>query len=64
MVRQVTILENFRFHNKQDDEYEKEFIIFWTLQTNFCNSAHVEWLLLAARKSLQFVTNELDELKL
>ena len=38
------ILENFGFHNKYDNEYEKVFIIFWTLQTNFCDSAHVEWL--------------------
>ena len=35
-------LENFRFHNEYDDEYEKVLIIFWTLQTNFCNSVHVE----------------------
>ena len=40
-----SILENFGFHNKYDDEYEKAFIIFWTLQTKFCDSAHVEWLL-------------------
>ena len=40
-----SILENFEFHNEYDDEYEKVFIIFWTLQTNFCDSAHVEWLL-------------------
>ena len=33
-----SISENFGFHNK----YEKVFIIFWTLQTNFCDSAHVE----------------------
>ena len=33
-----SILENFGFHNKYDDEYEKVFIIFWTLQTNFCDS--------------------------
>ena len=38
-------LENFRFHNKYNDEYEKVFIIFWTLQTNFCNFVHVEWFL-------------------
>ena len=37
-----SILENFGFHNEYDDEYEKVFIIFWTLQTNFCDSAHVE----------------------
>ena len=40
-----SVLENFGFHNEYDDEYEKTFIIFWTLQTNFCDSAHVEWLL-------------------
>ena len=49
-----SILENFGFHNEYDDEYddeyEKVFIIFWTLQTNFCDSAHVEWLLGPCRK--------------
>ena len=29
------ILENFGFHNEYSDEYEKMFIIFWTLQTSF-----------------------------
>ena len=59
------ILQNFGFHNEYDDEYEKVFIIFWTLQTNFCDSAHVELLLgLVARKLLQPVTNEPNELKL
>ena len=37
-----SILENFGFHNEYDGEYEKVFIIFWTLQTNFCDSTHVE----------------------
>ena len=40
-----SILENFGFYNKYNDEHEKVFIIFWTLQTNFCDSVHVEWLI-------------------
>ena len=40
-----SISENFGFHNDYDDEYEEVFIIFWTLQTNFCDSARVKWLL-------------------
>ena len=40
-----SILENFGFHKGYDDEYEKVFAIFWTLETNFSDSAHVEWLL-------------------
>ena len=58
-------LENFRFHNEHDDEYEKVFIPFWTLWTYLCNSVLVDWLLgLAARKSLETIINKLDELKL
>ena len=38
----TSLLENFGFHNEYDDQNEKMFIIFWT---NFCDSAHVEWLL-------------------
>ena len=38
-------LENFGFHSEYDDEYEKVFITLWTLQTNFCDSAHVKLLL-------------------
>ena len=30
-----SVLENFGFHNEYDNEYEKVFITFWTLQTNF-----------------------------
>ena len=52
-----SVLKNFGF----DNEYEKVFIIFWTLQTNFCNSAQ---FFLVARKLLQSVTNEPNELKL
>ena len=38
----------------------KVFIIFWPLQTNFCDSAHVEWLLGPCSKRVtQSVTNEL-----
>ena len=60
-----SILENFEFHNEYDDEYEKVFIIFWTLQTNFCDFAHVEWLLGPyGEKVRQSVTNEPDVLKL
>ena len=60
-----SVLDNFGFHNEYDNEYEKVFVIFWNLQTNFCDSAHVEWLLvLVAKKLLQSVTNEQDELKL
>ena len=60
-----SILENFGFHNEYDEEYEIVFIIVWTLQTNFWDSAHVEWLLgLVARKLMQVVTNKPDELKL
>ena len=39
-----SILQNFGFHNEYGEEYEKVFIMFWILQTNFCDSAHVEWL--------------------
>ena len=40
--RAIVALENFGFHNEYDGEHEKVFIIFWTLQANFCDSAHVE----------------------
>ena len=52
------ILENFGFHNEYDDEYEKLFIIFWTLQTNFCDSAHVEWLLGPCSKKVAAVCHK------
>ena len=51
-----SMLENFGFHN----EYEKVFIIFWTLQTNFCDSAHVGP---CSKKVTESVKNEPDELK-
>ena len=52
-------------HNEYDDEYEKVFVMLRTLQTNsvilcMLNGCSV----LAARKSLQSVTNELDKFKL
>ena len=60
-----SILENFGFHNEYDDEYKKVLIISWTLQTN---SAILHMLngcsILIARKLLQSVINEPDELKL
>ena len=41
------------------------FIIFWTLQTNFCDSAHVEWLLgLCSKKVAAICQNEPNELKI
>ena len=39
-----SILKDFGFH-EYDDEHEKVFITFCTLQNNFCDSVHVEWLL-------------------
>ena len=36
--------ENFRFYNEYDDEYNKMFILFWTLQKYLYGSAHVERL--------------------
>ena len=53
-----SILENFGFHNKYDDEYEKVFITFWTLQTKFCNSVHVEWLLSPCSKKVAAVCHK------
>ena len=53
-----SILENFGFHNEYDDKYEKVFIIFWTLQANFCNSAHVEWLLGPCSKKIAAVCHK------
>ena len=53
-----SILENFGFHNEHDDEYEKVFIIFWTLQTNFYDSAHVEWLLGPCSKKVAAVCHK------
>ena len=47
-----SILENFGFHNEYDHEYEKVFTIFWTLQINFWDPAHVEWLLGPCRKKV------------
>ena len=52
-----SILENFEF-NEYDDEYEKVFIIFWTLQINFCNSTHVEWLLSPCSKKVAAVCHK------
>ena len=52
-----SILENFEF-NEYDDEYKKVFIIFWTLQINFCNSAHVEWLLSPCSKKVAAVCHK------
>ena len=54
-----------QIHNEYDDEYEKVSVMLRTLQTNsvilcILNGCSV----LAARKSLQSVTNELDKLKL
>ena len=54
-----------QIHNEYDDEYEKVFVMLRTLQTNsvilcMLNGCSV----LAARKSLQSVTNEPDKLKL
>ena len=48
------------FHREYD---EKVFIIFWALQTNFCNSDVILCMLngclvLVARKLLQSVTNK------
>ena len=56
-------IRELRIHNEYDDEHQEVFIIFWT---NFCDSAHVEWLLdpCSKKKLLQSVTNEPDELKL
>ena len=55
-IKVLHILESFGFYN----EYEKVFIIFWTLQTNFCDSAHVESLLGPCSKKVSAV--EPDEL--
>ena len=52
------ILENFGFHNEYDDEYEKVFIIVWALQTNFWDSAHVEWLLSPCSKKIAEVCHK------
>ena len=57
-----TGIENreLQIHNEHDDEYEKVFVMLRTLQTNsvircMLNGCSV----LAARKSLQSVTNKL-----
>ena len=57
-----SMLENFGFHNEYDDEYEKVFIIFRPISAilRMLNGCSV----LVARKLLQSVTNEPDELKL
>ena len=52
-----SILENFGFH-EYDDENEKVFVIFWTLQTNFFDSAHGEWLLGPCRKKVAAVCHK------
>ena len=44
-TREKLTSENFEFHKEYDNEYEKVFMIFWTLQTDFCDSGHEEWLL-------------------
>ena len=51
-------IDKFRFHNEYDDEYEKVFVIFWTLQTNFRDSVHVEWLLGPCNKKVAAVCHK------
>ena len=53
-----SISENFGFHSEYDNEYEKLFIIVWTLQTNFWDSAHVEWLLRPCSKKVDAVCHK------
>ena len=52
-----SISENFGFY-EYDDEYEKVFIIFWTLQTNFCDFAHAECLLGPCSKKVAAVCHK------
>ena len=55
----LPITENFRFHNEYEDEYEKMFILLWTLQTYLRKSALVERLLGPCSKNVAAICHNL-----